>query len=135
MTKPGAVTSQPIVISHGIFRDIDEFDSANRDSIDEDIKLTQLSLGRLHCEFFTVDFGEARISFTTSNHSFRGIGAKGDHFIDFACVLEPHQPGYLIHDYRVSPNTLAGMATNVEVNFVLPSDQICFFAQFEKAWS
>ncbi len=63
MGSLGSIRHKPVAIAHQVFHDIDKLEAISMANRQRDIKLTQLSLGSLHCEFIMVDFGDVRLTF------------------------------------------------------------------------
>ena len=129
MVNPGSEHVSPITIAHQIFHDIDELEVVSRANSQRDVQLTQLSLEQLRCEYYMVDFGEIRMSFAITNCPIRCTGPKVKGHIDFACVLNQHQPTLMLHGYRTSHATLSGMDTNLETDMLVPPGQVFFMLQ------
>ncbi len=133
MVNSGSKRPSPIAIAHQVFQDIDELESIARVNNQRDIRLTQLSLERLHCESTIVDLGAARLSFAKSNCPLHCTGAKVENAVDFACVLDSQQPPLIAHGYRVSYHTFAGMDTHLETNVVIPAGQVFVSFQVQRS--
>jgi AraC family ethanolamine operon transcriptional activator len=131
MSYSDSATAVPIVIAHRVFHDIDELETIARGKNQRDIRLTQLSLGSLHCEYLMVDYGEVRLTFAKPNCPIRCVGTKVQGCIDFSCVLDSQYPTVLAHGYRTSLFTLTVMDTHLETNIVVPAEQIFFTLQIK----
>jgi AraC family ethanolamine operon transcriptional activator len=133
MGVSGSISNKPVAIAHQVFHDVDLLESVNQANSQRDIRLTQLSLDSLHCEFIMVDYGEARLTFAKPNCPVRCVGPKVKDCIDFTCVLDRRHPTLIAHGYRTSLCTLAGMDTHLETDIVVPAEQIFFTLQVKRS--
>jgi hypothetical protein len=131
MSKSESAGATAVLVAKRSFQDIDELEHLS--SLQREIKLTQLSLQRLECDFISVDFGEAHFTFAESSCPVQCIGAKANEYLDFACVLDAHQPGLFSHGYRLSVHTLSGFDAERETRIIVPANQRCFFSYVKRS--
>jgi AraC family ethanolamine operon transcriptional activator len=132
MVNSGSKSLSPTAIVHKIFHDIDELEVVSRANSQRDVRLIQLSLEQLQCEYYMADLGEIRMTFAITNCPIRCTGSKVKGHIDFSCVLDQRQPTLILHGYRTSHATLSGMDTNLETDMLLPPDQVFFTLQVKR---
>jgi AraC family ethanolamine operon transcriptional activator len=131
MSKSESAGATAVLVAKRSFQDIDELEHLS--SLQREIKLTQLSLQQLECDFISVDFGEANFTFAESSCPVQCIGAKANEYLDFACVLDAHQPGLFSHGYRLSVHTLSGFDAERETRIIVPANQRCFFSYVKRS--